>query len=139
MVFVFFFCIVLMLPEMNGQHDGERRAFALPAAGRYKPAMGIHYLLDDGQAYARSFEFRSAVQPLEDDEDLIQVALVEANAIVRYRDTAIGAVFLLAAGSAHCIHPFGDYIDLGEIPFRENFRALLNIFWNTCRICEGMA
>src|SRR3990172_2250701 len=60
----------------------ERRAFVHFCLGPGTPAVALDDALDNGEADARAFVFLGAMQALEDPEEFVGVAHVEAHAVV---------------------------------------------------------
>src|SRR5260221_4781507 len=66
----------------HGQGDGERGALARDAFGGDVAAVAPDDLAGDREADPGAVVARAAVQPLERDEDPVDVLLVEADAVV---------------------------------------------------------
>ncbi len=70
----------------QGQSDYEGGSLPGGASGRNGPTVALDDFAADGQPHTGTFVLASAMQPLEEREDAVQVLFIEADAVVLDED-----------------------------------------------------
>jgi hypothetical protein len=77
----------------RGQCDNKFGPLAGRALGRNHTVMSLHNFATDGQANPRPVILTSAMQPLKDLKNAIQIFFIKANAIIFHRQLAEGIIY----------------------------------------------